>query len=66
MFNHWMVPKYLIIVIGPMISGTKKGTLRSRVYCREVIQCIGMGDRVFWSIFGLGFSVTMCTIQAVV
>ena len=32
------------------------GTLTSRVYCREVIQCIGMGDSVFWSLFGLGFT----------
>ena len=31
------------------------GILRSRVYCREVVQCIGMGNSVFWSLFGLGF-----------
>ena len=53
MFNHWMVSNYMIIVIGPIILGLKKGRLRSRLYCREVIQCRGIGDNVFWSILGL-------------
>ena len=29
-------------------------SITSRVYCCEVVKCMGTGDNAFWSFFGLG------------
>lgn len=39
---------------GSLVFISKTGTLTSRVFCREVVQCVGAGNDVFWSFFGLG------------
>ena len=44
----------IFVTQASLVFVSNTGTLNSRIFCREVIQCVGAGTDVFWSFFGLG------------